>query len=109
MRRIVGLFSLVVCLLAPLSAGADSEDRRINVVNESDLTVTRLYGSNIQQGSWQEDILGSDVIPVGSSVVIDFDDGTGHCLFDVKAVLSDGTSRFKRSFNVCRNTTLIVR
>ena len=50
---------------------------------------------------WQEDILGSDILPSGSSVVINVDDGTGYCKYDFKAVFEDGDTAISPDNNVC--------
>ena len=63
--------------------------------------MTGLYGSNVGSDSWEEDILGSDVLESGTSVNVNFDDGTGYCKYDLKAVFEDGDSVIKRGINVC--------
>ena len=69
---------------------AAAEDRRVRVVNGTNVTVTSFYASNASRGSWEEDILGSSVLPAGRSVMINIDDGSGACMFDFRAVLANG-------------------
>ena len=83
------------------SSGYVSADRRVDIVNQTGQTIYRFYGSRVSTSSWEEDILGSNVLPNGSRVNIDFDDGTGSCLFDMKAELIDGSEIIRSGVNVC--------
>lgn len=80
-------------------------DRRVTIVNNTGYTITNFYGSNTGSKSWEEDILGSDVLPSGSSVVINFDDDSGYCKFDFKAVFEDGDELVKEAVNICEIST----
>ena len=80
---------------------ASAENRRVKIINETSYTVVRFYGSNAGADSWQEDVLGDDVIKPGGSVTVNFDDGSGYCKFDFKAVFSDGDTVEKRNIDVC--------
>lgn len=109
------LLGLVLCTSA-LSACVDtgttytttSIDRSVTVVNNSGTTITRFFGSNSGRSSWEEDILGNGVIPPGGSVTINFNDGTGACSFDFKAVFADGSSVVEAGVDVCRVSVVTV-
>ncbi len=79
----------------------DGKNRRIKIINDTTFTMKQLYGSNVGADSWQEDVLGTKVLGAGQTVVVNFDDGSCYCNFDLKAVFSDDTSNVRRSFNVC--------
>jgi hypothetical protein len=83
------------------AASADNLDRRVRIINNTGFTIVRFYGSHTDANSWQEDILGSEVLPSGNSVVINFDDGTGYCIFDLRAEFEDGDVLEKFGVNVC--------
>jgi hypothetical protein len=85
-----------------------SVDRSVTVVNHSGLTITRFYGSNSGRSSWEEDILGNGVIPPGGSVYINFNDGSGACSFDFKAIFADGSSAVETGIDVCRVSVVTV-
>lgn len=80
-------------------------DRRIRVNNYTSETLRELYASNVGTRVWEEDILGSDIIPAGSSVVVNLYDGSGYCRFDLKAVFSDGAVVIKERVNICEATS----
>ena len=94
---------LVVLTLAGLASGTASaqEDRRVRIINETNHTIVRFFGSNAGTTDWEEDILGDDVLAPGQSVVINFDDGTGYCKFDFKAEFDDGDEVVKHGIDVC--------
>jgi hypothetical protein len=70
---------------------------------------TRFYASNTKRRSWEEDILGNSVLPASRSVMINIDDGSGACMFDFRAVLSNGRVVEAYGMNVCRITSWTVR
>ncbi len=76
-------------------------NRVVTIGNATGVTMVRFYASNVNRTTWEEDILGTSVLPSGSSVDINIDDGTGACLFDFKAVFADGDEVIENNFNVC--------
>ena len=90
-----------VATLISISAPASALDRRVTIVNETGYTIVQFYGSNTGTNDWQEDILGQDVLASGSSVVINFNDASGYCKFDFKAVFEDGDELVRENVNVC--------
>lgn len=88
-------------VLASAATLAHAQDRRVEIINQTGFTMTHFYGSNKGSKSWEEDILGQDVLPSGNSVVINFNDGTGYCIFDFRAVFEDGEELVKAGVNIC--------
>jgi len=104
MKGAVWALGLVpVILLTATSANA--LDRRVRIVNKTGYTIERFYASSVGQNSWEEDILGDDVLRSGSAVSINIDDGTGYCKYDFRAVFEDGDVLEKASVNVCETGT----
>lgn len=99
-RSISGLVAAFV-MLAALTTSAIAQDRRVTIVNNTGYTIMEFYGSNVGSDSWEEDILGPNVLPSGSSIQINFDDGSGYCQFDFKAVFDDGDVMTRKHINVC--------
>ena len=100
--KFVSFALLALTLLFTSASTVSALDRNVRIVNNTGYTIVRFYGSNKGSDSWEEDILGEDVLPSGSSVRIDFDDGSGYCKFDFKAVFDDGDVLEKRNINVCK-------
>lgn len=94
--------ALSLALASALAADpAAAADRRVRIVNNTGFTMVEFYGSNKGSQSWEEDILGADVLEDGQSVVVNFDDATGYCKFDFRAVFNDGEEVVEAGVNVC--------
>lgn len=102
------IFTSIIAILTLVANVAFAEDRRVAFTNQSKATVTHIYGSNIDESSWQEDILGSRVLAPDETVTINFYDGTNHCLYDIKIVLSNSNVLYKHKVNVCLETHLYI-
>ncbi len=59
------------------------------------------YASNRDQRNWGRDWFGSDVLPSGYEQSFNLDDGSGYCIWDLKAVFSDGDEVTRMGLNVC--------
>ncbi len=94
-----------VTLLAASATSAAAADRRVVVVNETNHTLTNLYASSVRDSRYHGDWLGRTVLHPGESMVVNFNDGTGSCLMDVKGVFSDHTYVANR-YNVCRGSEM---
>ncbi len=97
----LSLFGLSAVFTALIALPVAALDRQVTLVNNTGFTIVEFYGSNTGSGTWEEDILGPDVLPSGSSVVINFDDATGYCMFDFRAVFNDGDVLERGGVNVC--------
>ncbi|WP_425229804.1 hypothetical protein [Sphingomonas sp.] len=89
---------------APSLTCNDGKDRRVRMINASGQTIQNLYGSNVNRRSWEEDVLGDQVLRPGAAITINWDDGSCACAFDFKAVYSGGDSNERRGIDVCRIT-----
>jgi hypothetical protein len=109
MTRVPGFRLIAVVAIAGVGlpaygqVGKDGKDRRVVVVNERSTDMMRLYASRVTTSDWEENIL-SRPIAAGSEVVVNFDDGTGACLFDFRAVFQDDAIVHMWSINVCRES-----
>lgn len=99
--------ALAVALGSTAAATAQQHDRRVRIVNASSATMTYFYASNVDRDTWEEDILGNSVLhlPAGNAVMVNIDDGSGYCLFDLRAVFADGSEAVEWGVNVCEIAT----
>ncbi|MEK7510784.1 MAG: hypothetical protein AAB582_00920 [Patescibacteria group bacterium] len=86
----------------------DGNNRRIDIHNHTGSTIWEFYASTTNQTSWQEDILDDDVIVSGDTQLVNLDDGTGRCLYDVKVVFKGGGERTRNRVNVCTTSVIDV-
>lgn len=105
-RVLVGAIGLVC---AASSAVALAADRRVTIVNDTGYTIVRFYASSENARSWEEDMLGDSTLKPGSSVRMNIDDGSGACMFDFKAVFSDGDTMIRKGVDVCKTATYRYR
>jgi hypothetical protein len=101
----ISIVTAVFALMGLAAVPANAEDRHVEVINETQHAIVQFYASNVDRGTWEEDILGEDVLPVGQSVNINIDDGSGACLYDFKAVFDDGEELVRNGINVCTTST----
>jgi hypothetical protein len=73
---------------------ASAFDRRIELTNNTRMAIVEIQIAQVGTGRWERDLLGDDVLLPAQSVLVDIDDGKGHCRFDIKTVFDDGTTRF---------------
>ncbi len=103
-----GHTAIAATLGLALASPAWALDRKVTIVNNSGFTISYFYGSNVGTTFWEEDLLSSDVLSNGASVVVNFDDTTGYCRFDFRAIFDDGTEIVKKDVNVCEITTFTI-
>jgi hypothetical protein len=80
----------------------DGYNRRVRIHNQTGWTMTHFYASDSRVSSWQEDILGSSVLPAGRSIMMNIDDGSGACVYDFRARFSNGQYLERFQINVCQ-------
>jgi FlaG/FlaF family flagellin (archaellin) len=97
--------TLATALFAATIGSAVAMERKVQINNQTSYTIVEFYASNTGTNDWQEDILGSDVLPSGSSVNINIDDGSGYCKYDFLAVFDDGDQLVSADNNVCELDT----
>ena len=109
----VGAMALAVglagCDDVPVSRSSGGLDRHVLINNQTGRTIWSIYGSRTTTNSWEEDILGPNTLPAGQSVNINFNDGTGACMFDFKFVFPNGQSIEHYGINVCTTASYTVR
>lgn len=93
--------SILCALQAATGPPAFAVDQQVEFTNNTRMAIVEIYVSPVGTGRWEQDLLGDDILPPASSVVINIDDETAYCRFDLKTVFDDGTIRVRRDINVC--------
>lgn len=109
MRPLYLLRATALVLPMTLSVPADALDRHMTVINETSFDIVEIYGSNVGENDWQENMLGDEVLSAGASVDVDFDDRSGYCMFDLRAVFEDGDEVVSERVNVCDENRFYYR
>ena len=98
MRIIFAVFVLFISTVP-----AQALNRWVTIDNATGVTVREFYASNRDQSSWGQDWFGSNMLYADQTVDFNIDDGTGYCIYDLKAVLLDGEEITNMGFNVCES------
>ena len=99
-NRCVGAACLAVSLFAS-GASAQTESVSFELTNNTGFTLTHIYISLPSTDSWEEDILGDQVVGEGETVVISVDDGLPECKYDIRYDFEDGDSLVEKSVDMC--------
>jgi hypothetical protein len=105
-------FKFAAAALASISLGlaaagsAAAADYSVLVVNNTNHTLTNLYASSINDPNYHGDWLGRYVLHPGQSITINFNDGAGSCLFDVRGNFNDSTYVQQHGVNVCSDARI---
>ncbi len=110
MKVRTGLLAALTGALALGGAGQGAAfDRRMKIVNQTGLVIVQVHGSTIWADDWQADILGPDILPSGAAVIVSFDDDTGRCRYDLRAVFEGGSEMTRADVNICEVATFTFR
>jgi len=101
--RHVAIASVLSCSGTALMAEpALAEKSDFRVYNDSNTVITELYVSESSRDSWDNDILGTDILTVGSSIQVVFGNTADNvCMYDILAVFADGQTVEDYQVNVC--------
>ena len=72
------------------------------VYNLTNKNLVGIYGSTSGSETWEENIIGGDIIVPGKSFEVTFDDGSGECVYDLKAVYDTGESLVETGIDICK-------
>ncbi|GAB4240066.1 MAG: hypothetical protein Kow00121_66590 [Elainellaceae cyanobacterium] len=94
--------SLALPLVPFMAKEALADKANFWVYNSSNVTITELYVSESSRDSWDNDILGTDVLYTGGSIQVVFGNASQNaCLYDIFAVFADGQTVEDYQINVC--------
>jgi predicted amidohydrolase len=103
-HRVIRIAAASCAVLGLAAFQVPPQTRPILLVNETGQTITHFYASTPGFNVWEEDILGSDVIPAGAKIRIHIDNGSGRCRYDLRARLADGAEPYRRDVDLCEIT-----
>lgn len=98
MSRIRSAIALLTSVL--ISSPATAEDLEFVLINSSEYTLVEFYTSPADVGSWEEDVLGNDVLGSGYSLNITVADGRTQCIYDMLMIFEDG-DRLEDQVDLC--------
>lgn len=90
-RYISLVFMILVFALQAGTAESQSEARKLTIENNSRMDMVELYPSNLDTGSWGQELLKGKTLGYGNRVEINVDSGLK--MLDLRAVFANGTER----------------
>lgn len=88
----------------------DGQQRWINIVNRSNLTIREFYMTDVDTRGWGDDRLGDSTIDPGESMRVvptRRQRDRGYCQFDMKVVFENDRTVERRGVNLCSTTNLV--
>ena len=99
----------VAAALSLVAGTALAQGLSFSLINETDQPIKALYVSPNDLNMWGPDILGN-VIQIGQTRQVRFQEAPTVCISDLMAVFLDGTSRaIWQSLNLCQVTEMRLR
>lgn len=106
--RSIAATSLALSLAPTTIQSALATKNNFQVVNRSATDIVYLYVSSSGRTTWDNDILGNGVLSSGSSITVGFGDPSPtQCLYDFKAVFTDGEIVEDYGVDVCTQEGVI--
>ena len=90
------------------TSSRDATNQNFVMRNNTGQTIMRVFVSPVTSNNWEEDVLGSNVLPDRETLRINFNRSEDECNWDIKVNLADGTSREQRNVNLCRTAEVEV-
>jgi len=97
----VSAASLLFLFHSSAGSPAHSGERHVVLTNNTRELIVEIYASDDGAENWQEDLLGSEFLLPGRSVLVYIDDRNGNCRIDIKLVLNNGSHLVNRRVNAC--------
>lgn len=88
----------------------DGQQRWINIVNRSGVTIREFYMTDVDTRGWGDDRLGQEVVEPGDSLRVvptPRQRARGYCQYDMKVVFANERSVERRGVNLCQTTNLV--
>jgi hypothetical protein len=79
----------------------DGRNRRVRIHNQTGWTMVGFQIAEARSRAWQGDVLGAQAVATGASWVTTIDDGSGACVYLLRAEFSNGQSLERGAINVC--------
>lgn len=76
--------------------------------NATSFGIVEFYGSADGDVSWEENILGGQTLAAGGNLSVNFDNGSGVCVYDLRAVFDDGDETVIKDVDICAQKSVTL-
>ena len=109
MKAIFAKSAAVVAAAFLFHGAALAGQQDFTVVNKTGYPLKHMYVSEANNNSWDEDVLGRDVLNDGEYFELEFAKGEKTCKWDMKVVYDDGESAVWEDLNLCKISKLTLK
>jgi hypothetical protein len=102
-RKFAGLVAAVLVGLAAAVPAWAQMYEKIMVVNSTGYTIAEVYIAPASSDSWEEDVLGVDVLVDGDEVEIDFRRSENTCDWHLMVIYDDGEQAVWDGLDLCED------
>lgn len=99
--------ALAIVSSASIAAAQAKQD--FTLVNATGYTIDKVFVAPSKSDSWEEDVLGRDVLPNKDSVHITFSRADKTCSWDLKVVYDDGETAEWDGFDLCTVSKITIK
>ena len=92
----------VAATAALLALPAAADHMKVRIHNDTGVTLYAFQSTNSGSNKWGSDVMGNTTLPSGRSMVLNFDNQYGYCVFDFRAIFVDGSELTRGGVNVCQ-------
>jgi hypothetical protein len=97
-------------LPAQAQTDRDGQQRWVNIVNRTGVTIREFYMTDVDTRGWGDDRLGQDVVEPGDSLRVvptPRQRSRGYCQYDMKIVFANERTVERRGVNLCSTSNLV--
>ncbi|MBY6260664.1 hypothetical protein EI613_01830 [Azospirillum sp. 412522] len=109
LKNVAAKALLVASSLFLMHGAAFAGQQDFTIVNKTGYPLKHIYVSENNNNSWDEDILGRDVLDDGEYFEVAFAKAEKTCKWDMKVVYDDGESAVWQGLNLCQLSKLTLK
>jgi hypothetical protein len=83
----------------------DHEDLEVLIINKTSLVMWSFHASRVALPDWGPDLLGDHVVFPGQAILVNIDDGSDYCVYDLHAVFHEGSEAVRWHRDMCELPT----
>lgn len=99
--NLVARFGFAILALGISAIQVAAQGRDLEIVNLTDFEIIAFYSAHKDAIGWGGDMLSGEALGSGTSRELSFEDGSGYCIYNIKAVFDDGEELVSEGVNVC--------
>ncbi|WP_448205761.1 hypothetical protein [Azospirillum sp. sgz302134] len=109
MKAILAKVSVAAAALFLVHGAAQAGQQDFTILNKTGYALKHIYVSESHSNSWDEDVLGRDILNDGESFELAFAKGEKTCNWDMKVAYDDGETAVWENLNLCQISKLTLR